>query len=294
VSYFARDGEVSGFSGDQIDEERVKARLIQESEDFAKAIFEAEKHPYFSGQIRSALYYKKDSAGEFDFEVFKTYWAKVSALFKSDKPVHGELLRRALLTLGDYTLRVSDYLTLCVNDPNEGERTPSMKRLFSERGKIVRRLLDTIEADKEISSQLNDIIKKSDVAADEWRYCFIKYPRLFERMSKSHLRLRKTEDKMLIVPHKSSRGYNYQIFLAALEEALKEKGVKTEQESEQGTWSEHWMWIGKKDDKIYVKFGKGAFTIYRAFVENEESELLFRTKTDKPIDEAVRYIVLNL
>lgn len=294
LSYFAKDGEVSGFSGEQIAEERLKARLIQNSEDFAKAIFEAEKHSYFSGQIRSAFYNEKDSAREVDFDVFKTYWAKVSALFKADRPVHGELLRRALLTLGDYTLPVSDYVTLCVNDPNEGERTPSMKRLFSERGKIVRKLLDAIEADKKIPDQLNDIISKSDVPADDWRYCFIKYPRLFERMSQSHLRLRRIGDKMLIVPHKSSRGYNYQVFLAALEEALKEKGVETNQESEQGTWSEHWMWIGEKDDGIYTKFGAGSFAIYRTSVEKEEPELLFKTMTDNPIGEAVRYIVVEL
>ena len=149
-------------------------------------------------------------------------------------------------------------MTLCVNDPNEGERTPSMKQLFSKRGNIVRRLLDAIEADKEIADQLNDIIIKSDVPADNWRYCFIKYPRLFERMSQSHLRLRRIEGRMLIVPHKSSkRGYNYQVFLAALAEALEEKGVETKQESEQGTWSEHWMWIGGKDDRIYAMFGEG-------------------------------------
>jgi len=199
-----------------------------------------------------------------------------------------------MVTLGNYTLSVSDYMTLCVNDPNEGERTPSMKQLFSKRGKIVRRLLDTIEADKEISNQLNDIIVKSDVPENDWRYCFIKYPRLFERMSQSHLRLRRIGDKMLIVPHKSSRGYNYQVFLVALEEALKEKGVETKQESEQGTWSKHWMWIGENDDRIYAQFGEGSFAIFRTFVGKEEPELLFKTETDKPIDEAVRYIVMRL
>jgi hypothetical protein len=36
LSYFARDGEVSGFLGDQIAEERIKARLIQGSEGYIR------------------------------------------------------------------------------------------------------------------------------------------------------------------------------------------------------------------------------------------------------------------
>ena len=58
---------MSGFSGEQATEERIKARLIQNSEDFAKAIFEAEKHPYFSGQIDSHYTMRMVRLGKFTF-----------------------------------------------------------------------------------------------------------------------------------------------------------------------------------------------------------------------------------
>jgi hypothetical protein len=293
LSYFAEKGDVSGFSVEQVSEEQAKAQLIQDSDVFAQAIYAAEKHPYFSGQIRSALYYAEDPDGAFDIDIFNAYWEKISALFEKSKPVHDNLLRRALLALGDYTMPVGDYLTLCVNDPNEGESTPSMKRLFSNHGAVVRSLLDAIDVGNDIGKQLDGIIAKPTVPTSDWRYCFIKYPELFKSMSVANLRLRVANKEMLIVPNKFSNGYNRMVFLAALAEALKEKNVETWQNSGQGTWAKHWMRIGDEDEGVYAKYKDGAFTFYRG-VEDEDSEVLFTTETGNPIDEAAKYVIEEL
>jgi uncharacterized protein with ParB-like and HNH nuclease domain len=293
LSYFDEEGNVSGFSVEQVSEEQTKAQLIQDSDVFAQAIYVAEKHQYFSGQIRSALYYAENPEGAFDMDTFTAYWEKISAMFEKSKPVHDNLLRRALLSLGDYTMPVGDYLTLCVNDPNEGESTPSMKRLFSNHGTVVRSLLDAIDVSNDIDKQLDSIIAKSNVPTNDWRYCFIKYSELFKLMSVANLRLRVACEEMLIVPNKSSNGYNRMAFLAALAEALKEKNVETKQNSGQGTWAEHWMWIGDEDEGVYTKYKDGAFTFYRG-AENENSVVLFTTETENPIDEAAKYVVEEL
>lgn len=295
LSYFADEGNVSGFSAEQIIEERVKARLIQGSSDYAHAIYEAEKHPYFSGQIRSALYYAKDSNDNYDLGIFNAYWEKISKLFEKTKPVHDNLLRQALLTIGDYTQSVGDYQTLSVNDPNEAESTPSMKRLFSDNEEIVQCLLDSIVANRDIGQQLKTKIAMSNVPQNDWRYCFIKYPELFKLMSAANLRLRKVNNEMLIVPNKSTRGYTHMVFLAALSEALKENDIKTSMEAERGTWAEHWMWIGNTEDAIYAKYKNGTFTIFCGMKDkDDDNEKLFSTETDNPIDEAAKYVVEEL
>ena len=91
---------VTGFSQEQIVEEQIKARIILQNKSYAEIIYKAEEHPYFNGQIRSALYYAGFYESNGDIEVFKDYWNKISALFNKTEPKHGNLLRRALLTFG--------------------------------------------------------------------------------------------------------------------------------------------------------------------------------------------------
>ena len=227
IDCFSKNENVTGFSLEQIKEEQIKAGIILQSDDFAEEIYKAEQHQYFSGQIRSALYFALDEKqGKYNKDSFLEYWNKIAALFDETKPKHGHLLRRALLTFGDYTLPVSAYKTLCIDDPNEASSTPSLKRLFSNNNIIVKKLLDKLTLTDDISSQLENIVKNSVVPKNDWRYCFIKIPDLFMWMSTSHLRLRNVNGQIIIVPNKSSNGYTYEIFSLALKWILKwEKGL---------------------------------------------------------------------
>jgi len=286
LEYFEQGGIVTGFSREQVVEEQEKARIIQCDKDFAKAIYEAERHPYFSGQIRSALHYAIQ--GSIDnipnIDTFMGYWNKISALYDETKPKFGRLMRRALLTFGDYTLTVDtqNYQTLCVDDPKEGASTPSLKRLFSNCGEIVKQLLDTITTEDDVHEQLKTIIKNADIPQNDWRYCFIRYPKLFDMMSSSHLRLRKASGEWILVPNQKSTGYNEDLYIAALQEALREKGIESTRYREQGTWCDRYLSVSE----YYVRYKKGKFSFVDA-----EGALLIETETDKPITEAVEYLL---
>lgn len=281
LGYFSKGDTVTGFSQEQIEEEQIKARIILQSESFAKGIYIAEEHPYFNGQIRSALYYAQVYESEGDIEVFKEYWNKISTLFDSNKPKHGHLLRRALLTFGDYTLPVGQYKTLCVDDPDEAASTPSLKRLFSNHGTIVRKLLDTLSLTEDIEVQLERIVSSSSLPKTDWRYCFVMLPKLFNWMSASHLRLRKVDGELLIIPNKSSNGFNYEIFVVALNEVLKQHGIESTFEGYFGTWTDRYLSVGE----LYVRFKEGHF-----IVSDSDDEIVFKSTSDDPITEVAEYI----
>jgi hypothetical protein len=282
LEYVSKNGTITFFNQEQIEEERAKAQIILKDEEFALAIYNAEQHPYFSGQIRSALYFAKDSKGDYDKNIFSKYWAKISKLFDEKKPKNGVLLRQALLSFGDYTLPVGEYRTLCVDDPNETANTPSLKRLFSNNGSIVKRLLDDLNFADDVNSQLKIIVENSTVPQNDWRYCFIRFSDLFEWMSMSHLRLRKINDEAFIIPNKASKGYIYDVFLSGLYMILEQKGISSDFDLNLGTWADHYLSV--KEFKIRFKQGK-------IVVNNAVDEQAFETKTDNPLDEATQYLL---
>jgi hypothetical protein len=280
--YFSQKGNVTGFSQEQIEEEQNKSQIILQSEDFTKEIYKAEQQPYFCGQIRSALYYAKDNNGKYDMAAFVRYWTKITALFDKTRSKHGHLLRQALLTFGDYTISVGAYKTLCVDDPNEASSTPSLKRLFSNHGTIVKLLLDSLNLSNDIGSQLKSIVNNSNILKSDWRECFIKHPDIFTWMSASHLRLREVSKEMLIISNKSSNGYNYDVFLSTLYIALKKQGIEASFGGELGTRADRFL--SAKGFK--VRFNKGNFIIKYA-----TDIVVFETKTDDSVAEVVEYLL---
>lgn len=286
IEYFAiKEENVTGFNLGQIREEKIKAQIILENDDFATELYKAEQHPYFNGQIRSALYFAVDEEENYLKDSFIEYWNKIDLLFDATKPKHGNLLRRALLTFGDYTQKVSEYKTLCIDDPNEASSSPSLKRLFSNNNKFVRQLLDTLNLIDDVTSQLENIVKNSSIAKYSWRYCLISIPELFEWMSNSHLRLRKVGVQMIVVPNKSSSGRTYEIFTLALKLMLKnKKGVESELQDSVGTRVDRYLFV----NGYYFRF------INRKLIIRDKSkQLVFETKTDDPINEAVEFVLTH-
>lgn len=284
IEYFSNNGDVTGFSLEQIEEEKNKAQIILQDKNFANAIYKAEEHPYFSGQIRSALYYAMDDKKKYDLDLFVQYWNKISLLFDKTKPRHGHLLRRALLTLGDYTMAVGEYKTLCVDDPNEASSTPSFKRLLSNNNIIFKQLLDILNLNTDIEVQLKDIVQNSTVVKNDWRYCFIQLPELFKWMSNSHLRLREVGKKLIIISNKSSNGFNYEVHLAALHILLKRNGLNTLFHGEFGAWAERYLEV----KNFYVFFEAGKYK-----VTDKEFSTQFETQTSNPIKEVFDYLLNN-
>lgn len=283
IDYFANGGDVAGFSKEQIKEERKKAQIILKDKQFADAIYESEKHSYFSGQIRSALYYAINNKEEYDLKVFEDYWTKITLLFDGTKPKYGNLLRQALLTFGDYTISVGEYKTLCIDDPNEASSTPSLKRLFSNNNQEVKQLLDVLDINKDIEEQLRAIINNSTIPQNDWRYCLIHFPQIFSKMSNSHLRLRKVEHEFIVIPNKSSSGFNYGLYLCALQNHLDIEHIENTFGGECGATGKRYIEV----KNLEVCFSNGEYTAK----SKEGSTVVFKTHTSKPIEEILQYLI---
>ncbi|MDE6780422.1 MAG: DUF262 domain-containing protein [Ruminococcus sp.] len=273
-----------GFNKEQFLEECSKAVIMHKGSTEHTAILEAEKKlPYFNGQIRAALYYSNLEQSN-DITLFNNYVDKISIIFDKDNPVDDNLLRRALLTIGDYTLGVGRYKTLCIYDPNENSRTPSLKRLFSNHGEIVKSLLDSLDSSRNLQDQLKQIIQNSNVPQNDWRYCFIEYPSLFGCMKPAHLRILDNYREMLLIPNKSSSGKNYSLYLQTLQIRLVNDGIYNyDYHHDEGADGDRYLTV---EDTFNVRFSNGHYIIYDTHSDKE----IWRSSTVDLIDETLSYI----
>jgi hypothetical protein len=276
---------LSGFNTEQFEEEVLKAKIILKGSEHRKNILDAEqKLEYFGGQIRCALhcaeYYETD-----DHNKFQNFVNKIAKLFSANAPYESILLRRAMCALGDYTIAVGDYKTLCTDDPNESSRTPSLKRLFSNVGDVVSKLLDKIDVTEELSSQLESIISfhGKTITQNDWRYCFINYPQLFDYMSRAHYRLYKSDRDMLMIPNKSSTGKNLSVYLILLKDLLQKQGVEIEYVTDEGRSADSFL----LNECVKVSFEKGTYSV-------EINDSVWKSTSNNFIDETVKYITGNI
>lgn len=254
LEYLAEGNRINGFSIDQVNEEIEKAKLITADDSYREIIEVAENHRYFDGQIRSCFYFEANDLPSRKIDVISIYWNKISKMFTETEPEEGLLMRAALLALGDYTMTTANnYKTLYRDNSNESSGSaPSLKSLFSSRNEYVKRLLDELDMTKPLDVEYRRIIQEniSNIAPQEWRYAFIAYyETMFSKMTPSQYRMKSPfwlnrSEEMLLIPNKSSSARNYDIHLIALEEKLKELGIKSDYRSEKS--------IGTTDRILYV------------------------------------------
>ncbi|VVN46254.1 DUF262 domain-containing protein [Pseudomonas fluorescens] len=177
LEYFANaDSSVSGFSRQQIEEERLKAQLILAKAGWPEHIYRAEAHGYFRGQIDFLLDYSGiksdlpvqswDDQQHREFqEKFKQYFGKASAMFGERGLIELPSFRweRALLCIGDYLLpKGSRNESFLVNSTTD---QASWKRLLRGGGgkepqarEVLRQLLDRINVADDLAPQLDELI----------------------------------------------------------------------------------------------------------------------------------------
>lgn len=274
--------ELSGFLKEQFEEERQKARIMCKDLTHKNIILDAEKNlPYFSGQIRSVLYYSNYENND-DIAEFNRYLNAEKVLFAVNKPVCGNLLRRALCAIGDYRLPVNSYKTLCIDDPNVSSGTASLKRLFSNHGNEVKELLDSIDASQPIEPQLEKIIANKQIKQNDWRYCIVNYGDiLFKLMKPSHMRMCNNAKEELIVPNKQSNGANYSLYLSTLEYLLKKLDIKSDYQTDFGAYGDRYLEV--KGSKVRFEYKK--FNIY-----DDTGTCTFSSTRDDVLDEVVDQI----
>lgn len=275
--------DLSGFLKEQFEEECQKARIMCKDLIHKNVILDAEKNlPYFSGQIRSVLYYSDYETND-DITKFNKYLNAEKVLFTANKPAYGKLLRRALCAIGDYRLPVASYKTLCIDDPNESSRTWSLKRLFSNHGKEVKELLDSIDDSRPVEPQLEQIIANKQIKQNDWRYCIVNYADILfpPLMSASHMRMCNNVKEELIVPNKQSNGENYSLYLYTLKHMLEKQGITSHYFTEFGAYGDRYLEV--KDSKVKFEYKK--FYIY-----DNTGKCIFSSTRDDVLDEVVEQI----
>jgi hypothetical protein len=280
------------FSPAQIEEERLKAVLMRRSPDFARKILEAEAHPYFNGQLRSALQmagidYALASGGADQqlhelFAKFEQYWAALTSLFADTAPKDGVLLRQVLLCCGDYLIKNSTMHTFCVDNPNEAA---SLKALFAdkERQEITQNLLDCLLQD----NTLEDIKEHMQIPENDYRYCFVNHPELFKSMSAQYMRLGKWDKNYLIIKNASASCGKIEVFSYTLHLKLKESGKDSEYPIR---YDIHWY----DDVFVYtpqyaIRYNKKESRFEVCDRSNISTEI-FATQTDKPFSEILAWL----
>lgn len=322
-----------GFNGDQLKEETEKAAIILAERksnaaapgSFEMAIYQAEKFPFFKGQIRAALNLAKDNTNPFKYDLnkFIDYWHAIEKLFvvndKSKKLQYGALLRRALLSMGDYPLTIAgSYKTLC-SDNTDSRGCFSIRRLFSDCpeikfkdfdgnpvgcNRITKDLLDRIilQPNADVRTVLEGIINGNiaNLKQTDWRYCLVKYDQLFEFVSSyvspSYYRIRKTSKNVLVVRKQNSSGYNIELFTLALMYELNARSMPTKlyvdknrNDIGQTTNGYYCIVFNGSKGRYFIQYDVNSFVI-----SNTAAKGIFRSKTTDQITETADYIENNL
>ncbi len=309
-------GEIGQFNTEQLKEEKIKAHIILSERgengspngEFELAILSAEELPFFEGQIRAGLYLAQDKNVPYGYDLarFKYYWEKIEAVFGDHKPSekrweNGILLRRALLSLGDFTLEASSYRTLC-SDHNDERGCISLKELFSRCREVTTVFLDELKLTGVLKKDLQTVIDGhiKQIPQSDWRYCLITYPELFEYMAPLYYRIRFSAglngSNVLLVKNCSSSGYNLEVFTAALNIELKKRGIETKFDSEvysdagKNTFGDYYIiYYGAHGKMHFIEYDGSSFII-----SDIKKNVLFTSVSKASITETADYIETNL
>ncbi len=293
LSYISEDwNEITGFSKNIIEEERLKAQLILKSKEWEKAILEAENNVYFRGQIIFLLKFSKvdlisrikpiDKWNEDELNNilndFKLYYGKLSKIFYPDKLLVDEnLWRRALLTKGNYLLNKKRNLSFVINT---FDRDISWKRLLIEdKSKYVKELIDDLKFN-DIERELKEIIDKylKESNKKEWYYYFIKHPKLISKEfcgSNLYIRYLDSDEIYLLKTSTTSgriREYYTSVLYLELRNMLYNQDVKISCAPTPGISNPNYLKFSDSTGKtIFIEYHKGWF--YKYNEEDVEKEI---------------------
>ncbi len=168
--------KIDYFSAIQRDEESLKATLIEKNIDWEKELKTAEDDWYLNGQIGFILEYSKDKNNNYYFDKFIEYRDNFMELWKfvkGNKDIQ-VLLYQALLTKGYYLPKDGSNYTFCSFNPESVRiKNDNWRKIFNsdklsntrhdykpERTIYLKNLLDDIDLNKDIPTNLKNIIKE--------------------------------------------------------------------------------------------------------------------------------------
>lgn len=191
-NYLADDtvSRKSTFAKEQLEEERIKAILIND-EDWKSIIDEAEKKlKYFTGQLRFALSYaglnnilEKKKASQDAKEKFENCIKNLSPLFGdkglSDEAKKDARLQRALLSIsqGEYLTKDNKNECFIVDERNNRQNWKDYLKSDDKSSYFSQLFEDKLYNPDDLTC-LEEIAKEYKQNAEPWVQCFIDYPQL--------------------------------------------------------------------------------------------------------------------
>ncbi|KJS86919.1 MAG: hypothetical protein JM58_06000 [Peptococcaceae bacterium BICA1-8] len=249
-----------GFLNEQIEEERLKAKLILRDCEWADAIYTAEKHPYFTGQIAFLLNFAKLDMQNVDdlndnelkerLKCFESYKAKVDALF-NDKglTVDAQFFSRAVLSKGDYLLAYRRCKSFLIGSHRDISWKTLMRNSNSEKREYFKEVLDELDkhnlSTANIQKCLKEIIERSCV--NDWRQYFVKMEGLLEKCGYYRLIYTSPEGRILLVSCQTTAGYNIEYYTYVIHLKLLLQGRSSRYSPDRGQYGE--MFIDQIDGK---------------------------------------------
>lgn len=162
--------KISGFAPEeQITEERIKANLLlnRAGLNWEDSIFKAEALPYFSGKVGFLLRFAGvcsivDAAASTSVELdcFKKYLSLIGEIFSDTGFAADEiLLRRALLSKGDYSIKLKSLKSYVVSDDRDIDWRAYFRLGHQDVNVLFRELLDDLATKSgNINSKLKAIV----------------------------------------------------------------------------------------------------------------------------------------
>ena len=193
------DGDVRGFSREQVAEERIKAHLIGFGDGWPERLDRAERHTYFRGQIGFLLRCCGLKLDEVDAELerldtataselvepFEHYLACASQMF-GDLVKHpkgsGRLWERALLAVGDFLPNVGRNRSLLTTSYDEAWGWKRLLRNAAAGGRasqILKALWDQLEDPGSYAADLGGVIESAS-EIDPWREAILATPSVYD------------------------------------------------------------------------------------------------------------------
>lgn len=288
--------ELRGFNEQQVREEKLKAQLLRNDNEWRPLILEGERHGYFRGQIEFLLNFcgvmdRWLDSGIVDWKpdedvtlrnAFAEYLAKASAIFSYQglRDFGDFRWERALLAIGNYLLPKSS------NDSflNDGDRDASWKRLLrggtsdiNAKRQHVKVLLDRVDIALGVPQSLDAVIVQSN-PEEEWRRLIVSRPATV-KYCKNRMIRRQSNDLVYLMSKTRMSGehaelFSYDLYLGLL--ADKQGRRELSPFDELGYTTVHTDW---EEPRIYLLWRQGnEATIVRVTNRFGKFELSLSTK----------------
>lgn len=209
LAYLATaETEPLGFSREQVQEELLKARLMQAHTGWTDRIHAAEAHGYFCGQIGFLLDFSgvSELANELPVKKwtsakhvslqnwFDEYLAKAKLMFNergiADLPGELHQWQRSLLAVGNYLVplgRNHSFLTNSRSNPDSWKRFLRGGTVATSGRDHLKVLWDRLDLSRNIGPQLASILNPSTL--EPWRAAIVVHPQVIEYCSLSKIRM---------------------------------------------------------------------------------------------------------